>query len=319
MTNQLDVTTIGETMLRLSVPAGQRLETAAVLDAFPAGTEANVMVALARLGRRVGWAGGLPTNPLGRLVANHLRMAGVDLGGVIWREGRLGTYFIEFATKPRATQVIYDRADSVAANLGPEDAQWDYLLNTRLVHLTGITPALSPKCLALTEAVIQRAKAAHIPISFDINYRNKLWSFDQARAILLPLIQEVDLLFCGQADAAGVFQCHGSREATVQQLAEMSHARTVIVTFSDQGVIAWDGNQFHHEPAFPVEMVDRIGAGDAFAAGVIHGWLSGNLVQGLRYGVALAAIKLTQHGDMVVTTEEELLSVLENAGGGVNR
>ena len=180
MTPKLDVTTIGETMLRLSVPAGQRLETAAALDAFPAGTEANVMVALARLGRKSGWAGGLPTNPLGHMVTNHLRMAGVNLDGVIWREGRLGTYFIEFATKPRATQVIYDRADSVAANLGPDDVDWGYLLNTRLVHLTGITPALTPSSLALTEAVIERAKAASIPISFDINYRNKLWSFDEA-------------------------------------------------------------------------------------------------------------------------------------------
>ena len=129
----------------------------------------------------------------------------------------------------------------------------------------------------------------------------------------------MELLFCGQADAVGVFQCSGEREEIVQQLATMSNARKVAVTFGDEGITAWDGAQFLHEPAFPVEMVDRIGAGDAFAAGVIHGWLDGDFAQGLKYGVALAAIKLTQHGDMVVTSHEELIAVLENASGGVNR
>src|SRR5262245_66559043 len=106
-----DVTTVGEAMLRMSVPAGQRLEMATQLDLCPAGAEANLVVALSRLGRRCAWTSGLPRSALGRLVANHLRMAGVDLGGVVWSEtGRIGTYFIEFAVPSRPIQVIYDRA-----------------------------------------------------------------------------------------------------------------------------------------------------------------------------------------------------------------
>jgi 2-dehydro-3-deoxygluconokinase len=306
-------------MLRLSVPVGYRVETATWFDAFPAGTEANLVVALSRLGRRCVWLGGLPDSSLGRLVANHLRMAGVDLAEVVWSEGRLGTYFIEFAAPPRPIQVIYDRADSCAARLRPEQVNWDYLLDSRLIHLTGITPAVSASCKAVVGEAVARAKAAGVMISFDINYRQKLWSEAEARQTLLPLIQEVDLLLCGQADARRVFGCSGSPEQIVENLAEQSRARRVVVTLGDQGAIGWDGAQFYQETAPPVEVVDRIGAGDALAAGVIHGWLKGDLALGLRYGVVLAALVLSQHGDMLITTETELLSLLEDAGGGVKR
>ncbi|NJN84339.1 MAG: hypothetical protein HC802_20045 [Caldilineaceae bacterium] len=143
-TPKFDVTTTGEAMLRLSVPAGERLESAQQLDVRPGGAEANLAVALARIGRKSAWAGSLPADPLGRNLANHLRVAGVDLEGVVWsKEHRMGTYYVEFASPPRATQVIYDRADSCAANLVPEDLHWEYILDTRLLHLTGITPPLS--------------------------------------------------------------------------------------------------------------------------------------------------------------------------------
>lgn len=317
---RFDVTTIGETMLRLSVPIGERLEVAHRLELFPAGTEANLVVALSRLGHNTAWLGGLPTNSLGRIVANHLRMAGVNLDGVYWDpDGRVGTYFIEFATPPRPIQVIYDRADSVAANMTPDQVDWEMMLDTRLLHLTGITPAISDGGLAITQEAIQRAKAANVPISFDVNYRNKLWSTSEARETLLPLVQEIDLFFCGQADAAGVFGCSGEPQEMIRQLADLSHADTVIMSIGEHGVLAWDGEQFHQEEAFPVEVIDRIGAGDALAAGIVHGWLDGDLPAGLRYGVAMAALALSQYGDMVVTTAEELEAVLENARGGVNR
>src|SRR5579872_7196743 len=118
----LDVTTIGEVMLRLSVPMGRRLETASSLDVHPGGAEANVVSVLSRLGRRCGWVSALPANALGRLVRQQLRAAGVDLAGVLWRDaGRIGSYYLEFAAPPRSTQAIYDRADSCAARLGPAD------------------------------------------------------------------------------------------------------------------------------------------------------------------------------------------------------
>ena len=317
---RFEVTTLGEAMLRLSVPIGYRLEMATQMDAAPAGTEANLTVALGRLGRRCAWVGGLPTNPLGRLVRNHLRMAGVDMERVVWCEaGRLGAYFIEFAAPPRPIQVIYDRADSCASQLQPDQVDWAYLLDTRLLHLTGITPAVSASCQAVVTEAIARAKEAGVAISFDVNYRQKLWTEAEAKETLLPLIQEIDLLLCGQADAARIFGCVGKPEQIVAGLAEQSRARRIVVTLGDQGVIAWDGAKFYQEPARPVEVVDRIGAGDALAAGVIHGWLDGDLEQGLRYGAVLAALVLSQHGDMLITTAEEMLSLLESEGGGVNR
>jgi 2-dehydro-3-deoxygluconokinase len=316
---RFDVSTLGEAMLRLSVPVGYRLETATWFDAFPAGTEANLVVALSRLGRRCAWIGGLPNNPLGRLVTNHLRMAGVNLEQVVWSEGRLGSYYIEFAAPPRPIQVIYDRTDSCAARLQPEQVNWDYLLDSRLLHLTGITPAVSASCKAVVTEAISRARAAGVPISFDINYRQKLWTETEAKETLLPMIQEIDLLLCGQGDALRLFGCRGTPEQVVECLAEQSQAQRVVVTLGDQGAIGWDGTHFYQAEAPPVQVVDRIGAGDALAAGVIHGWLDGDLALGLRYGVILAALILSQHGDMLVTTEEELLTLLKDSSGGVKR
>ena len=147
---RFDAATLGEILLRLSVPPGWRLEEASSLDVFPAGAEANVVTALAQLGRRCSWVGALPRNPMGRLSTSRLRLAGVDLSGVLWRdEGRLGVYFVELAEQPRSVQVIYDRAASCAARLRPEEVPWDLLLDCRLLHLTGITPALSPSCRAI--------------------------------------------------------------------------------------------------------------------------------------------------------------------------
>ncbi|MGH2387321.1 MAG: PfkB family carbohydrate kinase, partial [Chloroflexota bacterium] len=158
-----DVTTVGEVMLRMSVPAGIRLDQAARLDLTPGGAETNLTGALARLGRRCAWVSSLPANALGRLAANHIRAAGIDLEGVVWRnQGRMGTYYLEFATPPRPIQAIYDRAGSCAAQMGPDDVNWAYLLHTRLLHLSGITPALSPSCRALTAEAIEHARTAGV-------------------------------------------------------------------------------------------------------------------------------------------------------------
>lgn len=315
-----DVTTVGEAMLRLSVRAGERLETTTSLEVFPAGTEANVVVALSQLGRRCAWVSGLPANSLGRLVANRLRMAGVDLAQVVWCEtGRIGTYYVEFAAPPRPTQVYYDRANSCAAELDSSRINWDYLLDTRLVHLTGVTPALSATCRELVAETIARAKAAHVPISFDINYREKLWTEAEAAGALTPLIQNVDLLFCGGADASRLFRCTGRPQQVAQSLAALSGARQVVVSLGEGGAAAWDGTEFWHEPALPVNVVDRLGAGDGLAAGVIHGWLEADLVRGLGYGVVLAALALSQHGDMLVFTKEEVESLRADAEGGLLR
>jgi 2-dehydro-3-deoxygluconokinase len=305
-----DVTTFGEMLLRLSVPPGEPLETAHQLDIHPAGAEANVVTLLARLGRKTGWTGALPVNPLGRLAVNALRMPGVDTGSVIWNEhGRLGTYYVEFGEPPRGIQVTYDRAYSCITQLQPDDMNWDSLLNTRLLHLTGITAALSSSCREIITRAIRLAKENRVPVSFDVNYRQKLWSEAEAKEILLPLIQGVELLFCGQADAKRLFDCKGSMQEIAQGMRELSNARYVIVTFGEQGALLWNGEDWQHESARPTRTVDRLGAGDALAAGVINGWLDGDLSAGLRDGVLLAALALSQSGDMVITSKAELLAL----------
>jgi 2-dehydro-3-deoxygluconokinase len=317
---RFDVTTIGEVMLRMSVPAGIRLDQAAHLDLTPGGAETNLTGALSRIGRRCAWVSSLPANALGRLAANHLRAAGIDLEGVIWRkQGRMGAYYLEFATPPRPSQAIYDRAGSCASQMGSDDINWSYLLHTRLLHLSGITPALSPSCRALTAEAITRAHAAGVRVSFDINFRQLLWSAEEAATVLIPLIQNVDLLLCGYRDAVRVLGCTGTPEQALEGLFALSHARHIVLTLGAEGMIAWDGAQILRQPALPVGIVDRLGAGDALAAGVIHGLLDDDFALGLRYGAALAALALSQHGDMISTTPEEVASLLVNESGGLLR
>lgn len=311
-TPRFDVTTTGEAMIRLSVPPGIRLEVADSLDMRPGGAEANLAVALARMGRRTAWAGGLPDSPLGRFLANHLRVAGVNLEGIVWStSARMGTYYVEFSAPPRATQVIYDRADSVAARLTPDDISWGYLLDTRLLHLTGITPPLSAGCRAIVEEGLRRARAANVPISFDVNYRSKLWGAQAAADFIVPLVQGIDLFFCGRNDARNLFGLTGEPEEVIHSLAATTHARLVVLTLADQGVMAWDGATFYHEPARPVQIIDRPGAGDALASGVIHGWLDGDVAKGLRMGVVMAALCLSQVGDMLITTPAEVTGLMD--------
>jgi 2-dehydro-3-deoxygluconokinase len=311
---RFDVTTLGEMLVRLSVPSGRRLENSSQLDVYPAGAEANVSTLLARLERKTTWVGALPNNPLGRLASNSLRGAGVDTGGIIWKDsGRMGTYYVEYGEPPRGIQVTYDRAHSCATQVQADDINWDLLLDTRLLHLTGITPALSPSCLEIVTQAVQRAKECNVSVSFDINYRQKLWSEADAAQTLLPLIQGIELLFCSQADAKRLFHCTGSMQEIAQGMLELSKAKHVVVSFEDRGTLLWDGTEWLHESARSTRIVDRLGAGDALAAGMIYGWLDGDLSAGLRYGVTLAALALSQFGDMVITNKSELLALSQGS------
>lgn len=308
---RFDVTSLGETMLRLSVPNGERLDDMRALRVEVGGAESNVCTALARLGRATAWVSRLPDHALGDVIVRALRADGVEVTAVRRVPGeRVGTYFIEYAGAPRAIQVIYDRADSAAAHLSVDDVDWDYVLDTRVLHLTGITAALSAGCYMVVREAIQRARVAGVTVSFDVNYRGKLWSAETAQAQLLPLIAEADVLFCKGSDAGLLFGCTGEPPELLKQLQAQTRAQVVISTFGERGAALLHQNQFYFQPALPVQIVDRIGSGDAFAAGVLDGWLDGDVPDGLRRGVALAAIALTQHGDRVLTSRAELNTVL---------
>ena len=323
-----DFITLGESMLRLSVPTGHRLDDTRFLDMELAGAESNVSVALARLGWHTGWVSRLPDHALGQAILRALRSDGVDVSAVkCVPDERVGTYYIEYATTPRSTQVIYDRADSAASRMTIADINWDYLLNTRILHLTGITAALSDSCYAVLVEVIKRAHAANITVSFDVNYRARLWSAKAAGEKLMPLIAEADILFCKGSDAQTLFDCQGEPEQIMIGLQKLSKASAIFCTFGKDGAAFLYGSEFVTHPALPVNIVDRIGSGDAFAAGVLDGWLSTStsskdipiLTESLRRGIALAAIALSQYGDRVLSSRAELDAVLASEQHDISR
>lgn len=326
--SQFDFISLGESMLRLSVPTGRRLDDTRTLDMEIAGAESNVSVALARLGWHVGWVSRMPDHALANAILRALRSDGVDISAVKRvSDERLGTYFIEFATPPRTTQVIYDRANSAASHMTTADIDWDYLLNTRVLHLTGITAALSDNCYALLVEAIRRARAAGVTVSFDVNHRAKLWDAATAGKKLRPLIAEADILFCKGADATSLFGCQGEPRQLISELQSLTRAQAVYCTFGEKGAALLSGTEFVAQPALPVQIVDRIGSGDAFAAGVLDGWLSSDqstpdfsaLQDGLRRGVALAAIALSQFGDRVLSSRAELNAMLASERRDISR
>ncbi len=316
---RFDVSTFGEALLRLSVPTGERLERMRSLDVSVGGAEANVAVALARMGLRAAWHSRLPRSALGRLVERTIYSQGVDTSHVAWiDDGRVGTYFIEYAAEPRRIEVVYDRANSAAATMTSADIDWDVLLNTRMLHLTGITPGLSPTCAALTQEACWRAQRAGVTICIDVNYRAKLWTASAAAETLLPLMRMAQVVICGRKDAATLFGLDDEPETVLRALRDKVGSQTVILTLGDEGSIALDEDAaLVYQPALPCDVVDRIGAGDAFSAGVLCGMLEGSLATGLRYGTAMAAHKLTTFGDMLNATRDEVLALL--AGEGDNR
>jgi 2-dehydro-3-deoxygluconokinase len=308
-----DVVTLGETMIRLSPPGKQRIEQAESLELRIGGAESNVAVDLARLGLRTAWVSRLVDNPLGRRIASEIRAHGVDTSHVIWtRDGRVGTYFVEFGAPPRPIRVWYDRADSAIALLSPEEIDWQILTQTRLIHLTGITVALSENCARVVKLLVDRAQEAGVTVSFDVNYRSKLWSTELAAAALRSICMKTDILFIGSSDAERLFGCEGAPEQVAVRLREIFGAQIIALTLADGGSICIDEKGVYSEDPYPaVVEVDRVGAGDAFASGFLFGHLEGKgPAECLPYARALAAIKYSIPGDLAITTREELESLV---------
>lgn len=301
-----DVVTLGESMLRLSVPAGQTLEESPAFHVHVAGAESNMAVTLARLGTSAGWISRLPATPLGRRVATWIRGHGVDVSRVLWApEGRIGAYFVEPAPAPRAYRVIYDRAHSAFAEIDPAEVDWAFVRSARLLHLTGITPALGRRSRDLVERALREAREERVPVSFDINYRARLWPPQEARQTLAPLLQEVAILLCTLEDARMLLEGEPDAAGAALALAERFRVRTAVVTDGGLCAAVADGRPLAQE-GFAVEAVDRIGAGDAFAAGVLQGWLAGSMERGLACGMAAAALKHTFHGDVAMITPRDV-------------
>lgn len=311
-----DVATLGEALLRLTVPSGTRIAEATSFDVALAGAEVNVAAALAAVGRDAHWYGALPRNALGTFALRRLRQLGVGTAGVRWAEGgRLGTYYVELAQPPRPVQVTYDRKNSAAARLEPDELGWTTLVDARIVHLTGITPALSEASRRVTERALSEARAAGVPVSFDVNYRSALWSAADAGEWVARNVGGVELVFIAERDARLLFGATGSTSEIASSLWDRLTPRTLVVTRGDLGSLWFDGEVVHEQEAVPVQILDRLGAGDALAAGVLDGWLDGSVAEGMRRGAMLAGLALAQRGDQVVTDRDELNRLMASVGG----
>ena len=311
-TDMHDLVGLGEVLLRLSIPSPARFETVRQLDVQLGGAEANVMAAGARLGLRTAWISAVPDNAWGLRVRRELAGHGVDCGHVVSKAGaRMGVYFVEHGAPPRPTRVLYDRRDSAFAHLAPDEVDWEPVRRARLVHLTGITPALGASARALVERALREAPA----VSFDVNYRATLWSPAEARAFLSGVLPAVRYLFLGQAEARTIFELTGPPAQIVEALAAMAPKATISLLRGEDGSLTLDGGRLYEPGARrTVSVVDPIGAGDAWVAGFLWASLSGRPVQAaVDAGTAVAALKCSTWGDVALIDRTD---VEEFLGGG---
>src|SRR5882672_9132801 len=300
----MDLVTFGEAMVRLS----------SSLEANVGGSELNVAVLAARLGARSRWVSRLPDNALGRMIAARARGQGVD-AHVEWSaDGRVGLYFVEHAGA-RINSVLYDRAGSAISRVTPGSIDWaSVFAGARWYHVSGITPALSDGAAEVTAESLIAAKRAGLTVSYDLNYRSKLWSVEQARAVQEPLLEHVDVLTTTAEDARVVFRMGGDDHAAVARaLQQRFEVSAVAITLRDNAlaaVIAADG-KVYSAPRFEARSVDPIGAGDAFCGGLIvsrleqRGW-----DDAVRFAAATAALKHTIPGDFCLVTRNDVEELL---------
>ncbi len=315
-----DLVTFGETMLRLSPPDRERIESASSLELRAAGAESNVAIAATRLGADATWASKLPDSPLGRRVVAGLRQFGIDTE-VAWSDdGRQGTYYLEHGTAPRGTNVIYDREDAAVTTTEPDDLPLGSIRAASTFYTSGITPALSPTLEFTVDEVLAEAQAAGTTTAFDVNYRSKLWSPAEARDTLTDLFPAIDLLVTAERDARDVLDCSGGAEDIARELATDWGFETVVVTRGSKGALALRDGEIFQQSAFDTETVDPIGTGDAFVGAFLASRLAGKDVPtALEYGSATAALKRTIPGDVAVVTREEVERVLKSRGGEISR
>jgi 2-dehydro-3-deoxygluconokinase len=319
--HRFDLITLGETMLRLAPPDQLRLGQSQSLALNFGGAESNVAANLARLGRRTSWWSRLPDNPLGHQLVDHLRSHGVNTDDVLLCDGeRLGIYFIEYGTAPRGIKVWYDRANSAASRMHRVQLPDTWLKSGGWLHLTGITPALSQSCDELVGYALEQAQALGSIVSFDVNYRALLWSAEDAARQLAKFCHAGDVTFIARRDAHHLFGVSGETSADVASTLQSEWSGIVIVTDGDAGVAACDGDKVYAVAAVPAKVIDRIGAGDAFASGVIDRLLDkAPLDEALQFGTVLAALKLSIAGDIAMVGRAEVQQLLDASQPTVHR
>ena len=333
------VVTLGEIMLRLSSKGNGRLLGSSEFDVCYGGGEANVAVSLAHYGHQAYFVTKLPNNDIGLSALKALRAEDIKCDYIHKGGDRLGIYYLETGSSLRGSKVIYDRQNSAFSQSEINEFDFEEILKDASVfHFSGITPALSENCAKITELACKTAKKLGILVSCDLNYRKKLWSKKQAQQVMIPLMQYVDICIGNEEDAEA---CLGYKpdsdvlkgktdadgyKAIFKKMFEDFHFKYVASTLRESysashngwKALLFDGNQFYeskHYDIYPI--VDRVGSGDSFSAGLIHGLLKYESKQdALEFAVAASALKHTIPGDFNMVSEEEVINLMNGDASG---
>lgn len=333
------VVTFGEIMLRLAPEGYYRFIQAESFGATYGGGEANVAVSLANYGADVKYVTKLPKNDIGQAAVNSLRRYGVDTGDIVRGGGRIGIYFLEKGASQRASKVIYDRADSSISTASQEDFDWDKIFEgVEWFHFTGITPALGDNVAAICLDACKAARARGITISCDLNYRKNLWSREKAGQVMGGLMEYVDVCIANEEDAGDVFGIWAddtsitggklSKEgykSVAKKLADKFNFKNVAITLrssisandNNWAGMLYDGKEFYFSKTYAIHIVDRVGGGDSFGAGLIYSLVTGKAPQtALEFAVAASCLKHTVEGDFNQVSVAEVEKLIGGDGTG---
>ena len=320
MTKKFDVISIGETMIMLSPPDHHLIETTHSLNAYLGGAESNLVIALQHLGLKTAWISKLPKSALGYWIANKLRSYGVDTSQIIWTpDGRVGLFFVEFGAHPRPTKTIYDRSQSTTSTLSPEEIDYQHLIQTHVIHQTGITPALSPSCSETTLSVAMAAQEAKVIHSFDVNYRSLLWDSCEAQNTLNRILPFTNILIVTSQDTYMLLEDKLKPEEAAKQLHKEYNSDVVVITMGGKGSLAYSKGKTYKGPVHEIKEVNRLGAGDAYDAGFIYGFLKGGVQEGLIYGSALAALKYTMPLNIAIVELKDVENLIKGSSTQLQR
>ncbi len=339
----MKIVTMGEILLRLSTPGNKRFVRSDSFDVIYGGGEANVAVSCANYGHDAYFVSKLPTHEIGQSAVNALRQFGVHTDFVARGGDRVGIYFLESGASMRPSKVIYDRAHSSIAEATVADFDFDAIMEgAAWFHWSGITPALSAESAEMTRLACEAAKRHGVTVSVDLNFRKKLWTKEQAQAVMRPLMEYVDVCIGNEEDAelclgfkpdADVEAGHTDAEGykgIFEQMRKEFNFKYVVSTLRESfsathngwKAMIYNGEEFYMSKRYDIEpIVDRVGGGDSFSGGIIHGLLTKpNQGEALEFAVAASALKHTINGDFNHVSVEEVEALAGgDASGRVQR
>lgn len=323
MEKKYDVVCWGDAALRLTPPNFERLEQATMLEMSVGGSELSCSVGAARLGLKSAWFGKLPDNPLGRKVVTLTRAHGVDMDHVSWvPNSRLGIYYVEMGASPRASEVVYDRQWCASTTMRPEDWDLEAILgSTRVLHSSGITPALGPNCRETMEVMLRLARELGVVNSFDFNFRFRLWSAEEAGEYLSRVFPYLDILITTSDDLELVFGLQGTPAENAAWVQERFGIGIVAVTIRQAPTVlrgSWSSvalaDRLYQGRVTELELIDRVGSGDAYAAGFLYGYLvEKDLQRAVEIGDAMSFLKHSIPKDFAYFTKEEVFRYASSA------